>query len=34
MHIANAEITFSEAPRVKTIKLDEKATLTNLHILP
>ena len=29
MHIANTDVTFCDGHRIKTIKLDEKATLWN-----
>ena len=31
MHIANTDVTFCDGPRIKTIKLDEKATLKNRY---
>ena len=31
MHIANTDVTFCDGRRIKTIKLDEKATLRNRY---
>ena len=31
MHIANTDVTFCDGPRIKTIKLDGKATLRNRY---
>ena len=31
MHIANTDVTFCDGRRIKTIKLDEKATLSNRY---
>ena len=32
MHIANTDITFCDGRRIKTVKVDEKATLRNRNI--